>query len=224
MREGIVRKDNGADPVTTEEHVHLLIDQANLLLRQICISCYVHQVFYTNRSEWIHLGTYGTTAFNNRFDEMVSVSNTCSGIEVHFVETAGNATGINDPHGMVLTANADASTFAHETGHAFELEDIYATKQNSTEMTPDSVQFGWSQFDWCGNEERGFYPDADSLSQSNLVLRLIMHGVGTPGRKDFSWGDVYGIRHSQANPGTYELGYAPIGVSPGFNPPWPQHD
>jgi hypothetical protein len=77
---------------------------------------------------------------------------------------------------------------------------------------------------FCGTEDRGFYPDCDSLTQSNPVLRLLMHGIDTPGRADFSWGPVCGIRHSQANPGTYELGHAPVGVSPGFTPDYPHHE
>ena len=220
----IVADDNGAVPVTTEQQVRLLVEAGNLLLRQVCISCYVDHVFYTNRSDWIDLGTPGTESFNNRFDEMVSVRNEVSGLEVHFVQTAGFAAGLNNTHGMVLTAKADAGTFAHETGHAFGLDDIYAWHRGSVDMTSGSVRQEWSEHDWCGDENRGFYPDVDSLSQSNQVLRLVMHGITTEGRKDFSWGDVYGIRRNPSDAGTYELGHAPVGVFPGFTPHWPYHD
>ena len=220
----IVCKDNGLNPATTESHVRNLVDDANYYLRQVCISCYVCQVCYTNKSDWLDMGIPGTTNFQEKFLSMVSVPNASSGLEVHFVDSMANTIGMNSPQGMVLRSDVSAVAFAHETGHAFELNDIYAFHRETPLTISGDVRYDWSQYDWCGDENRGFYPDMDSLSQSNLVLRLVMHGIMTGEQGDFSWGDIYGIRHSQSAPAGFEIGYAGVGVSPGLNPPWPHHD
>ena len=220
----IVRKNNGMDPVTTPAHVEELIEQANSILRQVCITCYVAQVLYTNRSDWVNLETYGTEGFRTRFNEMVSVPNTGGGLEVHFVNAMGGVAGVNNRHGMVLTATASPETFAHEAGHAMGLADIYETYDDRPlRLSPsDLVRWEWAPEDWSGDDERGFYPEG--LTQARLIRRHVMFGYSSTQNRDFSFGDLYGLRWTSIPLGEMELSTTPVGLRPTYTPPYLYHD
>jgi len=184
----IVCDDDGHNPATTESRIRTMVDQANYLFRQVCISCYVHQINYTNHADWLNLGTWGTPDFSTNLQQMTAVSNPVAGIEVHFVDDMVKAVGVNSTNGMALSDQADFHTFAHEAGHAMELADIYSWHPDTSLKVTGSVRRNWSPLDWCGDPDRGFYPDADCLPQSNLVERLVMCGVQGGPQCDFSWG------------------------------------
>lgn len=157
---------------------------------------------------------------------MIAVANPTNGIEVHFVNSIVNSLGVNagNNNGMVLCANASADDFAHETGHAMGRHDIYCWHPDTTKTVMGDVRKVWCPDDWTGNDERGFYPDADSLSQSNLIERLVMCGIESPGQRDFSWGNVHGIRKSDAGDDGFEYSNeVPIGFFPHVIPQRPHH-
>jgi len=89
----VVRDDAGFNPVTTETHVTNLIHQANKILKQICVSCCVDRVLYTNRTEWVDLGSRFDPDFSRKINEIVSPTNPVDGIELHFVGSMDNADG-----------------------------------------------------------------------------------------------------------------------------------
>ena len=222
----IVCRDDGSSPAVSAADVQTLVEQANILFRQICISCYVHQVSFTNKTEWMNLPAPGTPDFSNKFQSMIAVANPTNGIEVHFVNSIVNSLGVNagNNNGMVLCANASADDFAHETGHAMGRHDIYCWHPDTTKTVMGDVRKVWCPDDWTGNDERGFYPDADSLSQSNLIERLVMCGIESPGQRDFSWGNVHGIRKSDAGDDGFEYSNeVPIGFFPHVIPQRPHH-
>ena len=220
----IVCDDNGQNPATTESRVRAMVDQANYLFRQVCISCYVHQINYTNHTAWLDLGTWGTPDFSTNLQQMTAVSNSVFGIEVHFVDTMDKAVGVNSTNGMALSDQADFHTFAHEAGHAMGLDDIYSWHPDTSLKVTGSVRRNWSPSDWCGDRDRGFYPDADCLPQSNLVERLVMCGVQGGPQRDFSWGNVHGIRRTWATTTSFEMTNAvSVGVFPSTIPPCPNH-
>ena len=211
-------------PSVLESHVVELIEQANQLFRQVCVSCYLHQVSFTNRPDWIDMGIRGTPSFETKLAEMVAVPNPIYGIEVHFVGTMTGLNGVNTTHGMVLAATAESDSFVHEAGHAMRLSDIYAWHPDTNLCVTGIVEKDRCRHDWFGDAERGFYPNADNLPQSNLVQRLIMHGIAVPGRRDFSYGAVFGLCRKMYNPDEFELADAPVGVYPANLPAIPAHD
>ena len=220
----IVCRDDGSSPAVSAADVQTLVEQANILFRQICISCYVHQVSFTNKTEWMDLPEPETPDFSEKFQNMIEVANPTNGIEVHFVNSIGNTLGVNarNNNGMVLCASASAEVFAHETGHAMGRHDIYCWHPDTTKTVTGDVRKAWCPDDWTGNDERGFYPDADSLTQSNLIERLVMCGIKSPGQRDFSWGNVHGIQKSDAGDDGFEYSNeVPIGFFPHVIPQRP---
>lgn len=155
---------------------------------------------------------------------MIAVSNLVDGIEAHFVDDMVKAVGVNSTNGMALSDRADFHTFAHEVGHAMRLADIYSWHPDTTLTVTGDVCRDWAPFDWCGNPDRGFYPDADTLSQSNLVERLVMCGLRGGPRRDFSWGNIHGIRRTWITTTSFEMSNAvSVGIFPGTIPPYPNH-
>ena len=215
---------NGGNPVVSADHVQLLIADANSIFRQICISCYVHRVSYTNNSDWVVLPNYGTTEFSSLFNEIVSVPNDASGLEVHFVQTLPNVSGVNSPSGMVLDATSSSETFAHETGHAMGLDDIYWMKNTPYQqiVVTNRCNMSLCQDDWSGSDARGFYKPR--YLHANLIRRHIMCGEGNLGRRDYSRGDVYGIRRTSGNPLLYEFDWSEVGMYPEFGRRLPSHE
>ncbi|MBQ6104000.1 MAG: hypothetical protein IJL06_10055 [Kiritimatiellae bacterium] len=215
---------NGGNPVVSADHVQLLIADANSIFRQICISCYVHRVSYTNNANWVVLPNYGTTEFSSLFNEIVSVPNDASGLEVHFVQTLPNVSGVNSPSGMVLDATSSAETFAHETGHAMGLDDIYWMRNTPYQqiVVTNRGNISLCQDDWSGSDARGFYKPR--YLHANLIRRHIMCGEGNLGRRDYSRGDVYGIRRTSGNPLLYEFDWSEVGMYPEFGRRLPSHE
>ena len=221
----IVCKNDGTEPATSESRIRTMVDQANYLFRQVCISCYVNQINYTNNDDWLDLGTWGTQSFNDKFYEMTAISNPVGGIEVHFVDDMTDVAGANSLHGMVLSDQATFTTFTHETGHAMGLVDIYPRHRDTPLVVTGDVRRDWSSCDWCGDADRGFYPDADDLSQADLIERLVMCGIPGGPRRDFSCGNLHGIRRTWVTTTSFEMADSvSVGVFPGTIPTIPHHD
>ena len=200
-------------PVCDSSYVSSLVQDANAILRQVCMTCYVHEVMYTNENEWVDL----SSCSNDKYEEMLSlitaVSNRCEGIEVHFVgQLKPWDEGSNNHDGIVLRGNSSVQTFVHEIGHEMGLVDIYGIYANPDMVLAFPTQQSWASLDWSGNDLRGFYkPD---FWQVNLVRRLIMCGDGNTGRRDFSTGPIYGIVYDDTTPSGMGCGMAPVGMSP----------
>ena len=125
---------------------------------------------------------------------------------------------------MVLSDQATFTTFAHETGHAMGLADIYSWHPDTTLTVLGDVRRDWCPDDWCGEDERGFYPDADSCPQKDLIERLVMCGIPGSPRRDFSCGNLHGIRRTWVTTTSFEVTNAvSVGVFPGTIPPFPHH-
>ena len=217
----IVVGDGGT--VCDSDHVSSLVQDANAILRQVCMTCYVHEVLYTNRNDWVDLSSYGDDEYEDALNLITSVSNRCNGIEVHFVgQLKPLDEGSNNHHGIVLHSNSSAQTFVHEIGHEMGLADIYGIYINPNMVLAAPTQQSWAPSDWSGENARGFYkPD---FRQVNLVRRLIMCGDGNAGRRDFSTGPVYGIVRDASSPTGMGCGMAPVGMSPFPPRRVPHHD
>ena len=219
----IVRDDAGFNPVTTETHATNLIHQANKILKQICVSCCVDRVLYTNRTEWVDLGSRTDPECLRKIAEIVSSPNPVDGIELHFVGSLDDADGTWRNGGIVIHSSSTAEDFVHEIGHGLGLEDVYDFFSSETPLfVSGNVRHGWEPMDWNGPPSRGFYPEADEFPQIRLIRRLIMFGYSVPGQKDFSWGNVHGLNRTGGP--TFELSDASVGVFPGLIPPHPTND
>ena len=216
--------DDDGTPAFLESQIGPLLDDANLLLRQVCISCYVHQVSYTNCGNWLALENFDSTDFWQKAIAIVSVSNHVGGIEMHFVEEIDEIEGLNTSGGIVLPAETSGRVLAHEIGHAFGLRDIYDEHRYAVGSVVGRVRKDRCQDDWTGDDDRGFYKDADTLPQAELIRRLVMYGYADPDSADFSWGDIEGLAKGQSNPDSVTLQTVPVGVFPNGTPPNPRHD
>ncbi len=217
----IVTGANG--PVYETDSLSDLIQSANAILRQICMTCYVNQVYCTNRSDWVDLSVYTDAEYENVLDLIASVSNRCNGLELHFVgELKSPDLGSNNRNGIVLSASANGQTLAHEIGHAIGLKDIYGVYFNPNMIVDLPVRRSWEPSDWSGNDPQGFYQP--EYSQVNLVRRLIMCGDGNAGCRDFSAGPVYGIIHDDSSPTGFSFGHSSVGVKPFETRRIPRHD
>ena len=96
----------------------------------------------------------------------------------------------NTSEGLVMSARADATTLAHEIGHAFGLSDAYvsaAERQTSTPSTSvvsvatNFINRACAPFDWnggChGRGEGGCRYYQNSTRMATIVPRLLMYGV-----------------------------------------------
>jgi hypothetical protein len=147
-------------------------------------------------------------------------------LELYFVNTLDgtDVAGLCWPDGIVIAANGDGHTIAHEVLHDCGPEDIYTVDDQNAENPnpiPGLVSRTRLPSDWGG----GYYPP--DLTQRALAGRLIMRSGGTEEdpdplwRRDLPSGTVYGWRHSipadPASPKT--LGQAGVGQSAVQNNP-----
>ncbi len=198
-----------------------IIGEANPILRQVCISCYVHQVFFTNRFDWVDLSQCTESEYDDILDEMCSVGNNSSGMEIHFVQRLlTGRLGENDSHGMVLPSTVNGRTFAHETGHAMGLHDVYAFSNDPPLVVSNACNQNLCPDDWSGNDPRGFYMPPNL--HFNIIRRVIMCGDGNPVSRDFPAGEVYGVLN--LNGVDPLLGWADVGVCSGSERRLPHHD
>ena len=198
-----------------------IIGEANPILRQVCISCYVHQVFFTNRFDWVDLSQCTESEYDDILDEMCSVGNNSSGMEIHFVQRLlTGRLGENDSHGMVLPSTVNGRTFAHETGHAMGLHDVYAFSNDPPLVVSNTCNQNLCPDDWSGNDPRGFYMPPNL--HFNIIRRVIMCGDGNPVSRDFPAGEVYGVLN--LNGVDPLLGWADVGVCSGSERRLPHHD
>ena len=216
--------DTEGHPVLFENQIGPLVESANVLLRQVCVSCYVHQVSYTNREDWLNLENYDSLDFWQKAADIVSVSNTVDGIEMHFIEEIDEIEGLNTFGGIVLPAETSGRVLAHEIGHAFGLRDIYDVHDHAVGSVVGRVRKNRCQDDWTGSDDRGFYKNDDTLSQAELIHRLVMYGYADPDSADFSWGNIEGLAKGPSNSGSVTLQTVPVGVFPTGTPPNPHHD
>ncbi len=198
-----------------------IIDEANPILRQVCVSCYVHQVLYTNRFDWADLSQCTESEYDDILDEMCAVGNNSSGMEIHFVQRLlTGRLGENDSHGMVLPSTVNGRTFAHETGHAMGLHDIYAFSNDPPLVVSNTCNPNLCPDDWSGNDPRGFYKPPNL--HYNIIRRVIMCGDGNPISRDFPAGELYGILNLNGEEPI--LGWADVGACSGIARRLPHHD
>ena len=176
-------------------------------------------VRYADNDAWRNHTDVLNPANTNLAAMLDSTNSMGNAVELYFVDTLsleGQAVGgLCWPEGIVIAANGDGQTLAHEVMHDCGLVDIY-TVEDPYGPDPNPVSGPVSEeripADWGG----GYYPPG--LAQRSLITRLLMRGEHFGPEPSFSGsiclprGTVYGWRN--AGSGTVRtLGNARVGQS-----------
>ncbi len=125
------------------------------------------------------------------FHNIVAFTNGVGGIEMYFTHGIDNANGLTSLNGVLIASSANFNTVAHELGHAQGLPDVYDYLQTPAMSMTGLVSRVRLSSDWGSSSDEWYYPP--SLSQTNLVKRLLMHGYGPSGKRDLPTGEIHGI-------------------------------
>lgn len=125
------------------------------------------------------------------FRNIVSYTNGTGGIELYFNRSIVGANGLTSPSGVLIANSGNPNTVAHELGHAQGLPDIYHSRNNGAIAVTGVVGRIRMPSDWGSSSAEGYYPP--NLSQSNLIERLLMFGVGSSSKRDLPSGDIDGV-------------------------------
>ena len=189
--------DNGVW-ARTEPEVRKLFDDANDILSQVGVRLSLDSINCTNRTGWLNFNpsANGWLVPN----QIASITNGTGGLVYYFVGNMDNYEGLNSANYILVDRDGSGTTIAHETCHAFGLSDIY-TWDGETSLTLSStmpLRHDRLPMDWGSDSEtNGFYPP--SLTQSNLVERLLMFGRGKHEAVDIPRGDVWGVWYHWTN-------------------------
>ena len=214
----IVRKTDQTEPARDSAEIPGLLADANKILWQRGLTLVQSgTVRYLNNDAWRNHTDVLNPANTNLAAMLDSTNSMGNVVELYFVETleGGNAAGLCWPEGIVIAANGDGHTIAHEVMHNCGLEDIYTVENpNGSDPNPVSGPVSAERIpaDWGG----GYYPPG--LAQRSLITRLLMRGERFGPEPSFSGsiclprGTVYGWRNAGGGTGR-TLGNAGVGQS-----------
>jgi len=213
----IVKKGDGL-PVREPSTISGLLADANKILWQRGLTLVRTGPYYLINNTNLLDHTDVLNPANVKLTAMLDATNSMgNAVELYFVRTleGGAAKGLCWPEGIVIAANGDGHTIAHEVMHDCGLEDIYTVENpNGADPNPVSGPVSAERIpaDWGG----GYYPPG--LAQRELIPRLLMRGECFGPEPDFSGsaylprGTVYGWRNTGG--GTARtLGNAGVGQS-----------
>ena len=193
------------------EDVFSMVGPLNDIYRQVGVSFYLDSVTVTNIPAAYNLVYDEDPNGGWNFDRLVGIWHGTGGIECYFVNDFIMSEGEKPPmaantrEGLVMSARADATTLAHEIGHAFGLSDAYvsaAERQTSTPSTSvvsiatNFINRACAPFDWnggCrGRGEGGCRYYQNPTRMATIVPRLLMYGVHSDNdiRRDITIGPV----------------------------------
>ncbi len=193
------------------EDVFSMVGPLNDIYRQVGVSFYLDSVTVTNIPAAYNLVYDEDPNGGWDFDRLVGIWHGTGGIECYFVNDFIMSEGEKPPmaantrEGLVMSARADATTLAHEIGHAFGLSDAYvsaAERQTSTPSTSvvsiatNFINRACAPFDWnggcCGRGEGGCRYYQNPTRMATIVPRLLMYGVHSDNdiRRDITIGPV----------------------------------
>ena len=197
----IVRDDNGDNAAMSVAGFQTLLDGANQIWEQAAIEFQLDTtcIAYTNKTDWLDISSNNDWA---EYDELQSIDSHTGGIEIYCVRSLDNdVVGLtymvqSAAAGLTIANTATAGTLAHELGHACGLDDIYTSRRIQNQMVffpanaTNPVEQNWEPDDWCTEIPQGGY---GTLTQSNLIHRLLMLGVDETDAVDIPSGTVRGL-------------------------------
>lgn len=202
----ILGQDDGTASFDASD-VTNLVDGVNRIYHQVAMTFKIESISYTNNS-WLADLEYTNSS---KIASVCGITNNTGGVELYFVNSlVGNATAFNRADGIVIGPNANYRTLAHEIGHACGLRDIYDSHSGTTLSVTGMPTKAYMPDDW------GWYHP--SLTQRDLVERLLMYGYRSSSKADLSYGDVYGLYYTSSWDQVsrkwirhWNLGNAPVG-------------
>jgi len=178
------------------EDVFSMVGPLNDIYRQVGVSFYLDSVTVTNIPAAYNLVYDEDPNGGWDFDRLVGIGQGTGGVECYFVNDFIMSEGekpplaANSSKGLVMSARADATTLAHEIGHAFGLSDAYVSAAEGQASTPSMsalsvatnfINQAGAPFDWnggChGRGEGGCRYYQNSTRMATIVPRLLMYGV-----------------------------------------------
>jgi len=191
----IVGNDDGTYYARDAASISNMMAEVNKIYEQIGVSFYIDSISFTNRSRWLNLKQKND---DNKYDtvkrgELVDVTKMSDGIEIYFIDHICKKSVANhDQYGIVVSTNGTAVTVAHEIGHAFGLADVYPWQKHEphSALADLSLHESHAPDDWSNGEGYRYY--GRGVNQSMLIRRLLMCGFNLEGRRDLSFGSIYG--------------------------------
>ena len=214
----------------TESHLVSLLDEVNIIYRQVGLSFYLDAPITNVVNEsWAKKGLMNATCQRN----IRNIMNNTGGVEVYFVDGLkvnhklfrDQPNGSANIFGIIVKNSISAITLAHEIGHLCRWKDIFARGKR---FIPDELDLEvsqqWLPNDWNNGTGGRFYPMF--LSQSEAIRKLLMYGEGSASKADISAGNVYGlIIHRSLSPDgeivneTYQMDNVYVGGVPPLRTP-----
>lgn len=202
----ILRQNNGAAYFTAGD-VSNMVQSVNEIYSQVALTFKIESISYTNNTQLADLvypNAVQTAAICN-------ITNNTGGLELYFLNSLmGRATAFRRRDGIVIGPNANFRTVAHEIGHACGLSDIYNSYSETNLMVSGMPTRDRMPHDW------GWY--RPSMTQQDLVEKLLMYGYTSTTKADMTYGDIYGLYYTSSwNQVTRKwdkhwfLGLAPVG-------------
>lgn len=171
-------------------------------------------ITYITNQDWMdiqkEMGSY--PYLYPKLFQITSFTNGTGGLEVYYVGSIEDASGLFDPsptgqRGIAVSAGGSSIALAHEIGHACGLKDIYCEKGGVSIDWTNHVKSAWAPQDWNGGPSPLYYES--DRRQSELITRLLMYGVddGFHTERDIPLGKVYGVKVSSGTNYTADLEY-----------------
>lgn len=179
--------EDGGKTIRTEESISNLVEEVNEIYAQVCMRFAIESIFKTNST---YLANVHLTNFV-QWTELCSIGRNTGGLELYFVLTLeGRATAFHTKGGIVIGPNANGRTVAHEIGHACGLPDIYPQSRDGKLVVSGQPTHERMPDDW------GWYPP--TVTQADIVRRLLMYGNRSDSKADISYGDIYGVHYTSS--------------------------
>lgn len=177
----------------TDDQVLGLVSGVNRVFAQVGVQLSLESINHTNNVDWFDFDPEANN-WNVPY-QMADFSNGHAGLTVFFVQNMTGYYGLHSGKTILIKTAASFETLSHETGHVFGLSDVYTCYRNApTNIPPDLPPCrSFMPDDWGTDSEECYYPAG--TTQSNLVERLLMFGVGDSGGGgvDIPFGDVFGL-------------------------------
>ena len=199
----------------TLQQVRQMVNDASDIYAQVGVRLnLVEPIVVTNIPAAYDAGYNSPTNGHWSFDQIVDIESNTGGLECYFINSFVDrdyTQAANSTNGIVMTARADSTTLAHEVGHAFGLDDIYASNidmKNATEElleVPSYVNVSSNNVpsDWNGgcdsNGPAGARYYRYGTRMHDIYSRMVMCGVksSTDDGRDITAGNVYGVGYCE---------------------------
>ena len=203
----IVGNNTGTYYASDATNVSNLIVGVNKIYEQIGVSFCLDTICFTNNYNWLDISS-GSGCNGVLRRELVDITKNSGGLELYFINKVSQiALANHDRYGIVLSKNVTAKILSHEIGHAFGSSDVYPTRRvgGAAPLPDSSVCESHAPSDWSNGDGCRYY--MPSLTQEDLIGRLLMCGFSYPDAIDLSTGSIYGYGKRSQSAGLVDTGF-----------------